>query len=64
MADAASPPAGFDARLLEFADLLRTEGVAIGTSELLDAFAALGEIGWGRPEAFREALASTLAKSP
>ena len=64
MADAASPPAGFDARLLEFADTLRSEGVAIGTSELLDAFAALGEIGWSDSTAFREALASTLAKSP
>jgi uncharacterized protein with von Willebrand factor type A (vWA) domain len=64
MADAASPPAGFDARLLEFADSLRGEGVAIGTSELLDAFAALGEIGWQDPVAFREALGATLAKSP
>jgi len=54
----------FDARLLEFADSLRAEGVAIGTSELLDAFAALREIGWEEPAPFREALAATLAKSP
>ena len=28
-------------RLLEFADELRRKGVAVGTSELLDAFGAL-----------------------
>jgi uncharacterized protein with von Willebrand factor type A (vWA) domain len=56
--------AGFDARLVEFAEALRAEQVAIGTSELLDALAALGEIGWTEPEAFKAALAATLAKSP
>ncbi len=56
-------PEGFDARLLGFAEELRQEGVAIGTSELLDAFAALGEIGWTDPSPMREALAATLAKS-
>src|SRR4051794_37063698 len=50
--------------LIGFADALRSEGVAIGTSELNDAFAALGEVGWTRPAPFREALAATLAKSP
>ncbi len=60
----AARPAGFDARLLEFAETLRAEGVAVGTSELLDAFAALGEVGWTERVAFREALAATLAKSP
>jgi uncharacterized protein with von Willebrand factor type A (vWA) domain len=50
-------------RLLEFADELREEGVAIGTSELLDAFAALSEVSWTDQEDFREALAATLAKS-
>src|SRR6476619_1615057 len=44
----AKGPAGMAPRLLEFADELRGEGVAVGTSELLDAF---------------EALATTLAKS-
>ena len=39
-------------------------GVAVGTSELLDAFAALGEVSWTEESAFREALAATLAKSP
>jgi len=52
------------ARLLELAEELRTEGVSIGTSELLDGFAALAEVGWTDPEPFREALAATLAKSP
>ena len=55
---------GFDARLLDFADSLRSEGVAVGTSALLDAFAALGEVGWTDAASFREALAATLAKSP
>ena len=50
--------------LIGFADALRAEGVALGTSELNDAFAALGEVEWTRPGPFREALAATLAKSP
>ena len=52
------------AHLIGFADALRTEGVAIGTSELNDAFAALGEVEWTRPGPFKEALAATMAKSP
>jgi uncharacterized protein with von Willebrand factor type A (vWA) domain len=54
----------FPGHLIGFADQLRREGVAIGTSELNDAFAALGEVGWTDPAPFREALAATLAKSP
>jgi uncharacterized protein with von Willebrand factor type A (vWA) domain len=54
---------GLPARILELAEELRREGVAIGTSELLDAFAVLGEISWTSQEDFREALAATLAKS-
>ena len=50
--------------LIGFAEALRTEGVAIGTSELNDAFAALGEVEWTRAAPFKEALAATLAKSP
>src|ERR671933_1185453 len=50
--------------LIGFGDALRREGVAIGTSELNDAFAALGEVSWTSPGPFREALAATLAKSP
>src|SRR5256714_14630173 len=56
-------PPGFPPRLLEFAEELRSEGVAIGTSELLDAFQALGEVSWTEQEDFRETLAATLAKS-
>jgi uncharacterized protein len=37
--------------------------VAIGTSELNDAFAALEQVAWTAPRDFREALAATLAKS-
>src|ERR1700755_2848017 len=50
--------------LVGFAEALRSEGVAIGTSELNDAFAALGEVGWTSASPFKEALAATLAKSP
>lgn len=50
--------------LVGFGDELRREGLAIGTSELNDAFAALGEVGWTSAGPFREALAATLAKSP
>jgi uncharacterized protein with von Willebrand factor type A (vWA) domain len=62
---ASSPaaPAGFAARVLELGEELRREGVAVGTSELLDAFAVLGEIDWTEQDDFREALAATLAKS-
>jgi uncharacterized protein with von Willebrand factor type A (vWA) domain len=56
-------PEGFSARVLQLGEELRREGVAVGTSELLDAFAVLGEIGWTEQEDFREALAATLAKS-
>jgi uncharacterized protein len=57
-------PGGFDGQLLAFAEELRDEGMAVGTSELLDAFAALTEISWTVQEDFKEALAATLAKSP
>jgi uncharacterized protein with von Willebrand factor type A (vWA) domain len=56
-------PPGFPARLLELADSLRQEGLHVGTSELLDAFAALRHVPWTVQEDFREALAATLAKS-
>jgi uncharacterized protein len=52
------------ARIVDFGEALRTEGVAIGTSELLDAFAALDAVPWTDRGPFREALAATLAKSP
>src|SRR5436305_4963237 len=58
-----SGPPGFAPRLLELADELRREGLAVGTSELLDAFHALEELSWTDQEDFRETLAATLAKS-
>jgi uncharacterized protein with von Willebrand factor type A (vWA) domain len=58
----AGPP-GLAAKLLGFCDELRAEGVAVGTSELLDALAALDEVPWTSRDDFREALAATLAKS-
>src|SRR5207302_3170397 len=57
-------PGSFDSKLLAFGEELRQEGVALGTSELLDAFEALGHVPWTEPTDFREALAATLAKSP
>jgi uncharacterized protein with von Willebrand factor type A (vWA) domain len=54
---------GLAARLLELGEELRREGVAVGTSELLDAFGVLREIAWTEQRDFREALAATLAKS-
>jgi len=54
----------FDARILQLGEALRAEGVAIGTSELNDAFAALDTVPWTAPGDFRAALAATLAKSP
>src|ERR1700684_3575599 len=58
-----APPAGLPARILELGEELRREGVAVGTSEMLDAFEVLREISWTSEEDFREALAATLAKS-
>ncbi|MBI5104788.1 MAG: VWA domain-containing protein [Solirubrobacterales bacterium] len=60
----ASVPPGIAARLLQFGEELRGEGVAIGTSELLDAFAVLEHVPWTDAVDFREGLAATLAKSP
>ncbi|HUA12116.1 MAG TPA: CoxE, partial [Solirubrobacteraceae bacterium] len=56
-------PAGLPARILEFGEQLRAEGLKIGTSELLDAFEVIGEVDWRSERQFREALAATLAKS-
>jgi uncharacterized protein len=56
-------PEGFDGELLAFAEELREEGMAIGTSELLDAFAALEQVPWTSQPDFKGALAATLAKS-
>ena len=48
---------------MSFCEELRGEGVAVGTSEILDAFAALDQVPWSGQEDFREALAATIAKS-
>jgi uncharacterized protein with von Willebrand factor type A (vWA) domain len=58
----AGPP-GLTAKLLGFCEELRAEGVAVGTSEILDAFSALEQVPWTSQEDFREALAATIAKS-
>jgi uncharacterized protein with von Willebrand factor type A (vWA) domain len=58
----AGPP-GLAAKLLAFCEELRGEGVAVGTSEILDAFAALEQVEWTSQADFREALATTIAKS-
>ena len=54
----------FDGQLVAFAEDLRSEGVAVGTSELLDSFEALELVDWSAPDQFRETLATTIAKSP
>jgi len=54
----------FAARILELGEELRVEGMKVGTTGLLDAFAALEQIGWTDHDLFKEALAATLAKSP
>ncbi len=56
-------PPGLAAKLLGFCEELRGEGVAVGTSEILDAFAALEQVAWTSRDDFREALAATIAKS-
>jgi len=56
-------PGALDGHLLAFAEDLRNEGVAIGTSEILDAFEALKHVPWTAQADFKEALATTLAKS-
>ncbi len=56
-------PPGLAAKLLAFCEELRGEGVAVGTSEILDAFAALERVPWTSQDDFRETLAATIAKS-
>jgi uncharacterized protein len=57
-------PGGFAGQLLGFADELRQEGLAVGTSEILDSFRVLDLVPWSEQREFREGLAATLAKSP
>jgi uncharacterized protein with von Willebrand factor type A (vWA) domain len=56
-------PPGLAPRLVAFCEELRIEGVAVGSSEILDAFAALEAVPWRKEEDFREALAATITKS-
>ena len=56
-------PPGLAPKLVAFCEELRSEGVAVGTSEILDAFAALEHVEWTSQDDFREALATTIAKS-
>jgi hypothetical protein len=49
--------------MLDFADELRKEGMAVGTAEILDALAALQAVPWTSEQHFRAALAATIAKS-
>jgi uncharacterized protein with von Willebrand factor type A (vWA) domain len=51
-------------QILAFCEQLRQEGAAIGTSEIQDAFHALEIVPWTSPVDFKEALATTVAKSP
>jgi uncharacterized protein len=60
----AAPERSLPAQLLSLGEQLRAEGVPVGTSELLDCFAALEQVSWTTQADFREALAATLAKSP
>jgi uncharacterized protein with von Willebrand factor type A (vWA) domain len=58
------PPSGFAGQLLSFAEDLREEGLAVGTSEILDAVQVLEHVSWADQPDFKEGLAATLAKSP
>jgi uncharacterized protein with von Willebrand factor type A (vWA) domain len=51
-------------QILAFCEQLRREGSAVGTSEIQDAFRALEIVPWTNPVDFKEALATTVAKSP
>jgi hypothetical protein len=55
---------GFAGSLLAFAEDLREEGVAVGTSEILDTFEVLEHVPWSDQADFKDAIAATLAKSP
>src|SRR5205807_8007468 len=57
-------PGGFAGSLLAFAEDLREEGLAVGTSEILDTFEVLEHVPWSDQIDFKEAMAATLAKSP
>jgi uncharacterized protein with von Willebrand factor type A (vWA) domain len=51
-----------EARIVEFAEVLRQNGVRVSTSEVNDAVLAVGEVGVEDRSLFRSALAATLVK--
>jgi HPt (histidine-containing phosphotransfer) domain-containing protein len=51
-----------ETRIVEFANVLRRNGVRVSVSENMDAFRALEVIGIGNPTLFRSALRTTLIK--
>jgi uncharacterized protein with von Willebrand factor type A (vWA) domain len=51
-----------EARVIEFANVLRRNGIRVSLSENMDAFRALAVIGIGNPLLFRSALRATLVK--
>ena len=50
------------ARVIEFANILRRNGIRVSLSENMDAFRALELIGIADPQMFRNALRTTLIK--
>jgi len=57
-------PSGMGEQILAFCEQLRRQGSAVGTSEIQDALRALEIVPWTNPVDFKEALATTVAKSP
>ena len=55
-------PGGFDGQLLMFAEDLREEGLAVGTSEILDSFDALQHVPWTKQADFRMPSNTTNAR--
>ena len=53
-----------EARVIEFTNVLRRNGIRVSLSENMDAFRALALIGIGDPLLFRSALRATLVKRP
>src|SRR5258706_761821 len=51
-----------EARVIEFANILRRNGIRVSLSENMDAFRALELIGVADPLMFRDALRTTLVK--
>src|SRR6218665_3669120 len=51
-----------DARIVEFAEVLRQNGVRVSTSEVTDAARATAEVGLGDKTVFRAVLRTTLIK--